>query len=178
MDRLTGGVAVPRSRASHSSDARPEPIDVPMSQLVRTAAQPPSALRPNRVSIWPVEDGVFGIDFTYHGATGYQDAERAQRVLDQHGLRTSFRQELDGAWSVRLGPIPRQPMREVLDRFAWSTTCWGVYDRAPRERPTATARSRLLVRASRRCGTSLRLSKTPLWLDSNGIRRSVSERLR
>jgi hypothetical protein len=76
-------------------------------------------LKPSRVSIWPVEDRGFGIDFTYHGATGYTDAEFAQGLLDAYGLRTSFIQELDGAWTVRFGPLPREQMRQVLDRFAW-----------------------------------------------------------
>jgi hypothetical protein len=79
----------------------------------------PGSLRPNRISIWPVESLGFGIDFTYHGATGYTDAETAERVLQAHDLRCQFRQELDGAWTVRFGPLPREQMRAVLDRFAW-----------------------------------------------------------
>ena len=70
------------------------------------------------MAIWPVETG-FGIDFTYHGATGYTDAEAAQAVLESHDLQCQFRQELDGAWTVRFGPLPREHMRAVLDRFAF-----------------------------------------------------------
>jgi hypothetical protein len=77
------------------------------------------SLHPNRVSIWPVEGGSYGIDFTYHGATGYSDAEAAERELQAAALTTSFRQELDGAWTVRFGPLPRDHMRSVLDHFAW-----------------------------------------------------------
>lgn len=87
-----------------------------------TVSGPPNAgrsLKPNRVAIWPVEGAGFGIDFTYHGATGYTDAETAERELQAAGLITSFRQELDGAWTVRFGPLPRDHMRAVLDHFAW-----------------------------------------------------------
>ena len=56
---------------------------------------------------------------SYHGATGYTDAETAERELQAAGLTTSFRQELDGAWTVRFGPLPRDHMRAVLDHFAW-----------------------------------------------------------
>jgi hypothetical protein len=77
------------------------------------------SLHPSRVSIWPVEGGGYGIDFTYHGATGYIDAESAERQLQGAGLATSFRQELDSAWTVRFGPLPRDHMRAVLDHFAW-----------------------------------------------------------
>ena len=76
------------------------------------------SLRPSRVSIWPVETGGYGIDFTYHGATGYTDAEAAQAVFEFNGLRTAFIQELDGAWTVRLGPLPRDHVRAVLDTYA------------------------------------------------------------
>lgn len=89
-----------------------------MSNVSQNEA-PAGTLRPSRVSVWPVEAGTYGIDFTYHGATGYADAERAEGVLRGHGLKTSFRQELDSAWTVRIGPLQRQHMRTVLDRFAW-----------------------------------------------------------
>jgi hypothetical protein len=39
--------------------------------------------------------------------------------LQANGLTTRFIQELDGAWTVRFGPLPREHMRAVLDRFAW-----------------------------------------------------------
>lgn len=90
-----------------------------MSDLVSTQPRPGRCPHPGRVAIWPVEGEGFGVDFTYHGATGYADAEAAERILTDHGLRTRFVQELDGAWTVRFGPIARDPMRDVLDRFAW-----------------------------------------------------------
>jgi len=64
-----------------------------------------------------VEGAGFGIDFTYQAATGYSDAETAERVLGAHELRTQLRQELDGAWTVRFGPLPREHMRAMLDRL-------------------------------------------------------------
>lgn len=89
-----------------------------MSDLIESSLTQGS-LRPSRVTIWPIETGDYGIDFTYHGATGYADAERAERVMASHDIRTSFRQELDTAWTVRIGPFKREHMRAVLDRFAW-----------------------------------------------------------
>lgn len=89
-----------------------------MTEIAPTTA-PPGTLRPSRVAIWPVESETFGVDLTYHGATGYADAERAERVLAANDIRTQFRQELDGAWTVRFGPLVREHMRTVLDRFAF-----------------------------------------------------------
>jgi hypothetical protein len=88
-----------------------------MGDLV-PAREPQASLRPNRISIWPIDDVRFGVDFTYHGATGYADAEFARTMFESAGLAASFRQELDGAWSVRLGPMPRDAMLEALHRYA------------------------------------------------------------
>lgn len=82
-----------------------------VSELVSTARSAGRRPHPNRVAIWPVEGEGFGIDFTYHGATGYADAEAAERVLKDHGVPTKFIQELGGAWTVRFGPIPRPDAR-------------------------------------------------------------------
>ena len=101
---------------------RPEPPadGSRMTDVVLSSPDHPGrSLNPNRISIWPVEVGGYGIDFTYHGATGYRDAEAAEAILRFNGLKTSFRQELDGSWTVRFGPLPRDEMRAVLDHFAW-----------------------------------------------------------
>ena len=61
----------------------------------------------------------YGMDFTHHGGAGYTDAEAAEQMLQAAGLTTGFRDELDGARSVRFGLLPREQMRAVLDHFAW-----------------------------------------------------------
>jgi hypothetical protein len=86
---------------------------------LQPASKPQAALRPNRISIWPIDSDRYGIDFTYHGATGFADAEFADGLIKSAGFQTTFRQELDGAWSVRLGPVPRSAMLETLQRFAF-----------------------------------------------------------
>jgi hypothetical protein len=101
---------------------RPEPPadGSRMTDVVLSSPDHPGrSLNPNRISIWPVEVGGYGIDFTYHGATGYTYAETAEEMLQAAGITTSFRQELDSAWTVRFGPLPRDQMRAVLDHFAW-----------------------------------------------------------
>jgi hypothetical protein len=92
-----------------------------MQELALSTSEPQvgRSLSPNRVSIWPVELGGYGIDFTYHGATGCADAETAEQMLQAAGLTTKFIQELDGAWTVRFGPLPREQIRAVLDHYAW-----------------------------------------------------------
>ncbi|HEX8083444.1 MAG TPA: hypothetical protein VF529_04085 [Solirubrobacteraceae bacterium] len=64
-------------------------------------AQTPPAI-PDRVSVWPLEDGRYGLDVTYTGASGYELASRLESMLERGGLPYSFRQELGGAWTIRL----------------------------------------------------------------------------
>ena len=71
--------------------------------LVSTAPRSTPALRPSKVAVWPIDDRRYGLDLTYHGPTGYSDAEAAQGFFSGRGVPAGFRQELDGSWSVRLG---------------------------------------------------------------------------
>src|SRR5436305_6528518 len=48
---------------------------------------------PDRLSVWPVEGGRFGIDAVYHGKTGMERARGQQRRLERSGLRASVRPE-------------------------------------------------------------------------------------
>lgn len=81
-----------------------------------TAAHPlPAALRPSRVSVWLIDDRRYGLDLTYHGPTGYRDAENLQAMFDAKNHRSTFRQELDGAWTVRLGPVPATIARQLVE---------------------------------------------------------------
>jgi hypothetical protein len=84
---------------------------------IEFAREPQVKLQPDRVSIWPIDEDRFGVDFTYHGATGYADAEFAEGVVKSAGLAATFRQELDQAWTVRIGPIPRAAVLDALQRF-------------------------------------------------------------
>ena len=89
-----------------------------MSELTR-ATIAPTPTRPDKLTIWPVDDGTFGVDAHYTGAVGYRRAEVVHRLLEQAGMRASFRQEIDGTWAVRLGPICRQDMLTVVGEVIW-----------------------------------------------------------
>jgi hypothetical protein len=81
------------------------------------AAAEPIGPVPDRVTIWPVEDGTFGIDATFQGVTGYQHAELHEQVLRLREIRCTLRQELDGGWTVRLGPFPRELVEQAIALF-------------------------------------------------------------
>ena len=51
---------------------------------------------PDRLTIWPVDDGRYGLDATFQGASGYERAEYHQTELTRRDVPYSLRQELDG----------------------------------------------------------------------------------
>jgi len=71
---------------------------------------------PDRMSVWPVEGGRFGIDAHYHGSTGAARAEQQLQRLSAAGLRASVRtHEADTV--LRLGPLGHQAVWLALEAF-------------------------------------------------------------
>jgi hypothetical protein len=75
--------------------------------------------RPDRLTIWPVEGDLFGIDVRWGGARGNQRATVVAGMLGGAGIKGRLTQSLDGAWEVRVGPVPGQDVAQVIDRFVW-----------------------------------------------------------
>jgi hypothetical protein len=72
---------------------------------------------PDRLSVWPVEGGRFGIDAHYHGATGAQRAEHQVRRLAEAGLLATAREDPAGGTTLRLGPLAHQAAWLALEAF-------------------------------------------------------------
>jgi hypothetical protein len=75
--------------------------------------------RPDRLTIWPVEDDLFGIDVRWGGAVGNRRANVVTRLLAEAGIRGRLTQGLDGGWEVRVGPVPGDQVAQVIDSFVW-----------------------------------------------------------
>jgi hypothetical protein len=45
---------------------------------------------PDRMTIWPMDDGRYGLDATFQGASGYERAERHKRPSTPAGWSTPF----------------------------------------------------------------------------------------
>jgi hypothetical protein len=74
---------------------------------------------PDKLTIWPVDDGRYGLDATFQGASGYQRAEHHQDELTQRGVPHSFRQEFDGGWTLRFGPLSALEVASALSAFVY-----------------------------------------------------------
>ena len=88
---------------------------VGMSTLLPSKAGPV----PDRLTIWPVDDGRYGLDATFHGSTGYERAQKHRAQLEHEGVPHTFRQELDGAWTLRFGPLPAADIAVALSAFVY-----------------------------------------------------------
>src|SRR5262245_3857609 len=71
---------------------------------------------PDRLSVWPVEGGRFGIDAHYHGSTGAAPAKPQQHRLATAGLRASVRTQ-NADTVLRLGPLGHQAVWLALEAF-------------------------------------------------------------
>jgi hypothetical protein len=74
---------------------------------------------PDRLTIWPVDDGRYGLDATFEGATGYQRAQQHEAELEQDQVPHTFRQELNGSWTLRFGPLPAADIARALSAFVY-----------------------------------------------------------
>jgi hypothetical protein len=72
---------------------------------------------PDRLCLWPVEGGRFGIDASFQGTTGYTRVEAHEHALRKAGVPYKLRQELDGSWTLRLGPVPAAEVGVAVDAF-------------------------------------------------------------
>jgi hypothetical protein len=72
---------------------------------------------PDRISIWPLDDGRYGLDATFQGKSGYERAESYEPILRQSGVRYSLVQELGDRWSLRFGPLTVSEVSSALDAF-------------------------------------------------------------
>jgi hypothetical protein len=74
---------------------------------------------PDRLTIWPIDDGRHGLDATFQGASGYARAEHHRAELERQNVPYTFRQELDGAWTLRFGPLRAVEIAHALGAFVY-----------------------------------------------------------
>jgi hypothetical protein len=74
---------------------------------------------PDRLTIWPVDDGRYGLDATFQGASGFERAEHHRAELQRREVPHSFKQELDDSWTLRFGPVRAVDIAAALGAFVY-----------------------------------------------------------
>jgi hypothetical protein len=59
----------------------------------------------DRLTLWPVDDGRYGLDAVFQGASGYERCEVHEQALKSLGITYKLLQNLDNSWSLRFGPV-------------------------------------------------------------------------
>jgi hypothetical protein len=76
--------------------------------------------RPNKLTIWPLDEQGFGLDVRWAGGEGNRRATVVRQLLEQAGIPARLTQHLDGrSWELRVGPIPCDDVAKVIDEFVW-----------------------------------------------------------
>lgn len=71
----------------------------------------------DKLTLWPVDDGRYGLDATFQGSTGYERCEAHRVALEAAGARCSLVQNLDNSWSLRFGPLTAHDVGRALTAF-------------------------------------------------------------
>jgi hypothetical protein len=71
----------------------------------------------DRLTLWPVDDGRYGLDAVFQGATGHERCEEHYATLEAAGVSCSLVQGLDNSWSLRLGPLTAHEVGRAIAAF-------------------------------------------------------------
>jgi hypothetical protein len=71
---------------------------------------------PDRLSVWPVEGGRYGIDAHYQGHTGAERANGQQQRLKKVGLPATVKRDAEGGL-IRIGPLTHAATWLALEAF-------------------------------------------------------------
>ena len=80
----------------------------------------PALPPPDRITLWPVEGGRFGIDASFSGAFGKDYAKEHRAALKVAGQKASLRHDrapdrFDDTWTLRMGPLTADAARAAVE---------------------------------------------------------------
>lgn len=71
----------------------------------------------DKLTLWPVDDGRYGLDAVFQGASGHERCEEHRAALDAAGVKCRVLQGMDGSWSLRLGPLTAHEAGRAVTAF-------------------------------------------------------------
>jgi hypothetical protein len=77
-------------------------------------------VRPSLLSVWPSEDGYFGIDVRWQGRECVLRALVVRRLLADAGLYAHAGHSQDGRmWELKIGRVPGDRVGRVIETIIW-----------------------------------------------------------
>ncbi len=74
---------------------------------------------PDKLNIWPVGDGRFGLNVTFQGAIACERAYAHERELNASGVPHSLRQEPTGGWTLGFELLTAHDLGCALEAFVY-----------------------------------------------------------
>jgi hypothetical protein len=71
----------------------------------------------DKLTLWPVDEGRYGLDAVFQGASGYERCEEHRTALTAAGVKCRLLQNLDNSWSLRFGPLPALEVGKAVAAF-------------------------------------------------------------
>ena len=71
----------------------------------------------DKLTLWPMDDGRYGLDAVFQGASGYERCEEHRNSLEQADVRCSLVQGMDNSWSLRFGPLTAHEVGQAISIF-------------------------------------------------------------
>ncbi len=71
----------------------------------------------DRLTLWPIDDGQYGLDAVFQGASGYERCEEHAHALKAIGVQCKLLQNMDNSWSLRFGPLPALEAGKAVSAF-------------------------------------------------------------
>lgn len=71
----------------------------------------------DRLTLWPVDDGRYGLDAVFQGASGYERCEEHRTALEAANVKCQLLQNMDNSWSLRFGPLTALEVGKAVSAF-------------------------------------------------------------
>jgi hypothetical protein len=84
---------------------------------VETLPDIPAGPVADRISVWPLDSGQYGLDATFQGASGFTRMTAHEEGLKASGVRFSLVQELNDGWTLRFGPLTAVEVSRAMAAF-------------------------------------------------------------
>jgi len=71
----------------------------------------------DKLTLWPLDDGSYGLDDVFQGGSGFERADNSKSALEAAGAKCQLLQNMDNSWSLRLGPLTAHQVGKAISAF-------------------------------------------------------------